>query len=198
MRLEDRGRNLKATITADMQRYVGRKCKPWRYRFWKRLIRAGYENPALLAVLVYRYGQWVHFRCRMPIVRQLCNAHYYYLFNWVRTRLQIELPRTAAIDAGLRIDHFGLMLVNSQLIAGKNLWLKPGVIIGQTDTGVPRMGDNIEIGVGAKILGGITVGSNVIIGAQAVVVKDVPDNAIVAGVPAKVIRMKDAPSGSPQ
>jgi serine O-acetyltransferase len=193
MRLEDRGRNLRATVTADMQRYVGTDCRPWGVTFLRRMAHAGYEHPGLLAVLVYRYGQWTVFRCRVPVLKQLCDAYYYLLYHWVRTRLQIEVPRTTAIGAGLRIDHFGGIIINSCLTAGRNLWVKPGVVIGQTDTGFPCIGDDVEIGVGAKVIGGIRVGSNVIIGAQALVCRDVPDNVVVAGVPARVLRSRTMP-----
>lgn len=57
---------------------------------------------------------------------------------------------------------------------------------------MPNIGDNVKISHGAIIFGGITVGSNVTIGANAVVNKSVPDNAIVAGIPAKILRIKDS------
>jgi serine O-acetyltransferase len=196
MRLEDRGRNLWATFTADMQRYAGTRARPWSLGFLRKLGGATYEHPGLLAIVVYRYGQWVCFRCKMPIVRQLLDLPYYYGFFWVRTRLQIELPRSTCIDAGLRIDHFGSILVNCQFIAGKNLTITHGVLIGQTDTGVPRCGDNVAIGAGAKVIGGITLGDSVQVGAGAVVTKSFPDNAVIAGVPARLLRFRAPAPGS--
>lgn len=161
----------------------------------KRLLRQRYEHPGLNAVIVYRFGQWVFYRCRIPIVRQICDLLYYYLFGYVRTRLHIEIPRTTAIDAGLRIDHYGGILLNCQLIAGKNLTITHGVVVGQTDTGVPQFGDEVQIGVGATIIGGITLGDRVQVGAGAVVTKSFPANAIVAGVPARLLRFREgAPS----
>lgn len=59
------------------------------------------------------------------------------------------------------------------------------------DLKAPVIGDNVEVCCGAKVIGGITVGNNVLIGANAVVVKDVPPNCVVAGVPARVIRQLD-------
>jgi serine O-acetyltransferase len=205
MRLEDRGRNLWATFTADMQRYTGTGMRPWSARFLRRLCTATYEHPGLLAIVVYRYGQWVYFRCKVHGVRQFLDLGYYYWFWWVRTRLQIELPRTTAIDAGLRIDHYGGILVNCQLIAGKNLTLTQGVLVGQTDSGVPRFGDNVALGVGAKVIGGVTLGDCVVVGAGAVVTKSFPANAVIAGVPARLLRFRapesdevgDVPDESP-
>ena len=71
------------------------------------------------------------------------------------------------------------------------LHVLPGVILGEVNRGVrkgsPFIGDNVYIGAGAKVLGSVTVGSNVAIGANAVVTKDVPDSAVVAGVPAVIL-----------
>ncbi len=189
--LADRGRNLWAKFTADMQRYTAAHLKPWSLPFLKELLRGAYENPGLIAIVVYRYGQWVLYCCRFPLWKQLHALNYYYWFFWVRTRLQIELPRTTAIDAGLRIDHFGAIIINCQLIAGKNLTITHGVLVGETDTGVPRMGDNVSIGVGAKIIGGIMLHDHVTVGAGAVVTKSFPEYATVAGVPAKLLRIRE-------
>ena len=189
--LADRGKNLWAKFIADLQRYTGTQIKPWSLPFLKGIVRGVYENPGLLAIVVYRYGQWVLYRCRFPIWKQLHTLNYYFWFFWVRTRLQIELPRTTAIDAGLRIDHFGSIIINCQLIAGKNLTITHGVLVGETDTGVPRMGDNVSIGVGSKIIGGLMLEDHVIVGAGAVVTKSFPAYANVAGVPAKLLRIRD-------
>jgi len=190
MNQEEQGWRFWGTLTRDLQRYTGAECRPWSGRFLRRLARETYVHPGLIAVIVYRYGQWVRRRCRIPILRQLCDLHYHLMFLWVRTQLSIEIPRSTEIGPGLRVDHFGYLLINSQVKAGRNLWVKPGVVIGQTETGYPTIGDDVEVGVGAKVLGKIKVGSNVIIGAQSVVTRDVPDNTVVAGVPARVLRSR--------
>jgi serine O-acetyltransferase len=196
MRLEDRGKNLWATFTADMARYGG-GYRPWSPPFIRSLITEGYSHPGIIAVIVYRYGQWVSYRCRIPIVRQICELYYYYLFSWVRCQLQIELPRSTAIDGGLRIDHFGSIIVNCMAVAGKNLTITHGVLLGQTDSGVPVLGDNVELGVGAKVIGGIYLGDNVQVGCGAVVTKSFSDGAVVAGVPARLLRYKRLPGSPP-
>ncbi|MCX6381588.1 MAG: hypothetical protein NT023_19280 [Armatimonadetes bacterium] len=192
MRPEDRGKNLWHTFTADMVRYAGAEIRPWSFRFLRRLVSQSYAHPGLAAVVVYRFGQWTMFTCRIPILRQLAALLYYVLYNLVRFLLQIEIPRTTTIGAGLRIDHYGGILLNSKLIAGRNLSITHAVVIGETDTGVPELRDDVTIGVRAMVIGGVVLENNVWVGAGAVVTKSFPANAIVAGVPAKLLRYRDA------
>ena len=101
----------------------------------------------------------------------------------------IQLPRGCKIGAGLRIFHFGCIVLNPDVIIGENCTLRHGVTIG-TRTGdhdVPVIGDNVNIGAGAKILGKIKIGDNVTIGANAVVITDIPDDHIAVGVPARCL-----------
>lgn len=82
-------------------------------------------------------------------------------------------------------------MVNGRSVIGKNCNISHGVTIGQTNRGenkgCPLLGNNIYIGPGAKIIGGIRIGNNVAIGANCVVTKDIPDNSVVVGIPGKVI-----------
>nr|WP_275994314.1 hypothetical protein [Argonema antarcticum] len=72
---------------------------------------------------------------------------------------------------------------------GENCWINQQVSIGYKDkTGRPKIGDNVRITAGAKVLGNITVGNNVTVGANAVVIKNVPDNCVVVGVPAYIVK----------
>lgn len=90
-------------------------------------------------------------------------------------------------ESGLVIMHPVGIVINSKVTGGSKIVLESGVVIGDEKGKAPVLGDNIFIGAGAKIVGGITIGSNVKIGANAVVVKDVPDNVTVVGIPAKVV-----------
>lgn len=76
----------------------------------------------------------------------------------------------------------------------------PGVVFGNKhenpDLGKTRVGDNFYAGLGAKILGSVNIGNNVMIGANAVVTHDIPDNVVAGGIPAKVIKIKDKPTSS--
>lgn len=90
---------------------------------------------------------------------------------------------------GLTIYHYGTIIINDKTRIGKNAILYPGVLIGHKVPGkpAPTIGDNVFIGSGAKIIGNVHIGNNVTIAPNAVVVKDVPDNSVVGGVPANVL-----------
>lgn len=82
-------------------------------------------------------------------------------------------------------------MINGKSIIGNNCNISQGVTLGVANRGkyegCPKLGDNIFIGPGAKILGAVTIGNNVAIGANCVVIKDIPDNSVVVGIPGRVI-----------
>lgn len=96
----------------------------------------------------------------------------------------------ARFGDGLVLMHPVGVVVNSKVTGGENITIESGVVIGDEKGKAPVLGSNIFIGAGAKIIGGITIGDNVKIGANAVVVKDVPSNVTVVGIPAKIIDKK--------
>ena len=98
----------------------------------------------------------------------------------------IYLP-TDDIGGGLFLHHGFATIVSARRV-GANCWINQQVTIGSDVTGNPEIGDNVFVHCGAKVLGRITIGDNVVIGANAVVVKSVPPNCTVAGVPARIIR----------
>ena len=118
-------------------------------------------------------------------------------FFWYK-RLGFKLRVTIypnTIDAGLRIYHVGDFIhVGPNVKIGRNCTILPGVVFGnkseKQDDGCVMVGDNCYFGLGAKIFGSVTIGNNVTIGANTVVTKDIPDNAVVGGVPAKIIKIK--------
>ena len=103
----------------------------------------------------------------------------------------ISIPASTQIGPGFYIGHFGGIVVNEASTIGSNCNISQGVTLGQANRGerkgAPSIGDNVYIGPGAKVVGRVHVGSNVAIGANAVVTGDVPDDAVVGGVPAKVL-----------
>ncbi|MDU1855059.1 MAG: serine O-acetyltransferase EpsC, partial [Clostridium baratii] len=97
----------------------------------------------------------------------------------------------AKIGKGLFIDHGMGVVIGETAEVGDNVTIYHGVTLGGTgkDKGKrhPTVKDNVIIGAGAKVLGPITIGNNVKVGANSVVLKDVPDNATAVGMPAKII-----------
>lgn len=88
----------------------------------------------------------------------------------------------------LIILHSVGITINSTVVAGDDVTLESGVVIGAEKGKSPHIGNGVFFGSGAKVVGGITIGDKVLVGANAVVVKDVPPSVVVGGVPAKVIR----------
>lgn len=119
----------------------------------------------------------------------------YLLFRFVLWRLEMSYgiciyPGTQ-IREGLYIGHYGGVFVNPGTVIGKNCNLSMDVIMGWANRGprqgVPTLGDNVYVGPGARIIGALRIGNNVAIGANCVVTRDVPDNAVIVGVPGRVI-----------
>lgn len=103
------------------------------------------------------------------------------------------INRSCEIGGGLFLQHCFSTIVDANI--GTDCWINQQVTIGyKDDGGIPTIGDNVHICAGAKVLGDIKIGNNVIVGANAVVVKDVPDNCVVGGVPAKIIRRIEDPA----
>jgi serine O-acetyltransferase len=147
-----------------------------------------WHEPSLWVIAVYRFGQWCINR-KQGIVKTVLTALHLPVFSIITLLTGIHLPRGAKIGGGLRIWHFGGIVLNPDTVIGKNCTLRHGVTIGnrKSEHDVPVIGDNVDIGVGAVIMGAVVVGDNVSIGANAVVLCDVPDNHIAVGVLARVI-----------
>lgn len=111
--------------------------------------------------------------------------------QWVRFRTGVEIHPAAQIGRRLFIDHAMAVIIGETTIIGDDCVLYQGVTLGGTgkETGKrhPTLGNNVMVGVGAKVLGNITIGDNSKIGGGAVVVHDVPPNCTVVGVPGKIV-----------
>ena len=107
----------------------------------------------------------------------------------------VEVHPAATIGRGLFIDHGFGVVIGETAVLGDNVTLFQGVTLGGTgkEKGKrhPTIGDNVVIGAGAKVLGNITVGRDSMIGANAVVIRDVPEHSTVVGVPGRITRTKD-------
>ncbi|MDP3006769.1 serine O-acetyltransferase [Methylotenera sp.] len=139
-------------------------------------------------MLVYRFGRW-RYGVRPAILRKFFSLIYKILYKFIQIITGIELPCEAEIGSNFIIDHFGGIVVSGYTKIGDNCRIRNGVVIGLKnieEVGAPEIGNNVDIGAGAKVLGKIKIGNNVLIGANAVVICDVPDNSIAVGVPALI------------
>jgi len=138
------------------------------------------------ALVVYRFGRW-RYGVRPPLLRKCFSLVYKILYKWIQVVTGIELPCEVEIGRNFVIDHFSGIVVSGYAKFGDNCRIRTGVVVGLKrveEPCAPVIGDNVDIGAGAKLLGKIKVGNNVLIGANAVVVDDVPDNSIAVGNPA--------------
>ena len=139
-------------------------------------------------MVVYRFGRW-RYGLRPGLLRKFCSMVYLVLYKFVQILTGIELPCEAEVGRNFVIDHFGGIVVSGFARFGDDCRIRNGVVVGLARTDdpcAPVIGNNVDIGAGAKVLGRIRVGNNVLIGANAVVTRDVPDNSIAVGVPAVI------------
>ena len=141
------------------------------------------------AVAVHRFGNW---RMGLPkLLRMPCTLLYRFLVRWVEWTCGITLPYTVVLGRRVRIWHHGGMILNAARI-GDDVHIRQNTTFGVARKDqlhhLPVIEDRVDVGCGVAILGSITVGHDSMIGANAVVVKDVPPNSVAAGVPARVVK----------
>jgi serine O-acetyltransferase len=165
-------------IEKDLERWTGRQTSG--YTLFKDFIKIMTFYPEFCSLFYYRIES-EHFIVA-HLLKYLCPG---------RTNLIIETPH---IGPGLFIQHGWSTGIGAKSI-GSNCWINQGVLIGYSEKNErPTIEDNVYIYAGAKVLGGITIGSYSKIGANAVVVKDVPKNCTVVGIPAYIVKRNGLPT----
>lgn len=151
------------------------------------------RHTGLWALGVYRFGRWAHDAASAP-VQWTATRVYSALSLGVELGLGVVLPQGISIGRDLHIVHGASIRVHPDVVIGDRVCIMHEVTIGSNEgpdgarTGVPRIGNDVFIGAGAKVLGGITVGDGARIAANSLVVTDVPAGATVVGVPARAMR----------
>ena len=152
-----------------------------------RILVAGLLSQGFQAILVYRLFNWLY-RKGIPgqPVRFLAE-------RFIEITCGISIPARCRIGKGLRIHHFGGIILHSTAELGENCTLYHGVTIGDRggSGGAAQIGNNVLIGAGAKIIGEITIGDNCVIGANTVVTKDMPPATVAVGSPCRFLSRKD-------
>lgn len=116
-----------------------------------------------------------------------------FLMRYIRVVYSCDLPVSLKLGKGVVLKHNGLgVVIHPDATIGENTLIYQNVsIAGRNNRGVPTIGKNVFIGCGACVLGGVTIGDNVSIGANSVVINDIPNNAVVVGIPGKVVKIND-------
>jgi serine O-acetyltransferase len=140
-------------------------------------------------VLLYRVGRLLS---KIPVFGSFFRVFFEY---FIRIVFGSDISLKSQIGDGLMIVHGHDIVIGGDVKIGRNCKILNGVTLGNKDTESltnqqPVLGDNVVIGSGAKLLGAILIGDNVVIGANSVVLINIPSNAVVAGVPAKIIKFK--------
>jgi serine O-acetyltransferase len=145
------------------------------------------------ALAVHRFGNW---RMAFPkLLRMPMTLMYFILEKWVQITCGIHLPYTVKVGRRVHIWHFGGLILHARSI-GDEVQLRHNTTFGVARTNqnraIPTIGNRVDIGVGVCVLGNVNVGDDAVLGANAVVVKDVPANSIAVGIPAKIISKKES------
>jgi serine O-acetyltransferase len=141
-------------------------------------------------MVVYRFGRW-----RYGIHSRWLRAPFSALYRVLKLSSQIltgiDLPCEATVGRRFLIEHFGNIVISGDAVFGDDVIVRNGVTVGLRRTrerGAPIIGNRVDIGAGAKVLGNIRIGDDAVIGANAVVLTDVPEGCLAVGVPAKIRR----------
>lgn len=143
-----------------------------------------------MLVAIHSVAHWL-LRHHVPLLPLLLT-----LFN--RVVFAVQLPAATTLGRGVKLNYSGLgTVLHPRAVIGNRVEIGPGVVIGGRSEiwEVPIIEDDVQIGVGAKVLGPVRVGRGAIVGANAVVLHDVPPGAVVAGIPARILRRRELDSG---
>ncbi len=147
---------------------------PWRQGVW--------------VLMVYRLGRW-RYGVRPAWLRKPLSLTYRLLKILIQITTKVDLPCETRIGRRLCIEHFGHIIVSGDTVLGDDVVLRQGVTLGlrrRREPGAPVIGNGVDIGAGAVLLGPIHVGDHAVIGANAVVLQDVPAHHLAVGVPASI------------
>jgi serine O-acetyltransferase len=156
-----------------------------------------WSSQGFWVMVVYRFGRW-RYGIRPAIARKFCSLIYHVLFKAVQVLTGTELPCETIVGRNFIIDHFGGIIISGFARFGDNCRIRNGVVVGVRrvgDRSAPVIGNNVDIGAGAKLLGPIWIGDNVFIGANSVVLCDVPSDSTAVGIPAVVKRRSERGTG---
>lgn len=153
------------------------------------MLKALFFNRGFKISTCYRIAHFLYVNNRKFLLN-LFNLYYFHL----QSLYCCELPYQTQIGPGFYFGHVFGTVINARCVLGKNVNMSHAVTLGMIKSGkrsgAPVIGDHVYIAPGAKIVGNVRVGSGSAIGANAVVTKDTPENAVVVGIPGEVISLR--------
>jgi serine O-acetyltransferase len=149
---------------------------------WRHLVKARLTDGSA-AMIVYRWMQWAQ-RLRLAPLAMI--------FNKLNVIGGCIIGRGADFGPGFVLVHSQGVVINTSVRGGRNVTIEHQVTIGAEKGVSPVLGDDVFIGAGAKVLGGVMIGNGAKVGANAVVVEDVPPGATVVGIPARETKKNES------
>lgn len=150
-----------------------------------------WTKPGFRAVAVHRFGNW-RMKVKPKLLRAPLSLIYRYWYRKVRNVYGIDLPYTVRLGRRVVIEHQSCIIIHGDCVIGDDCIIRQGVTMGNRYTDrpfeAPKLGAKVNVGAGAKILGNIAIADDVNIGANAVVLADLPPGSTAVGIPAKVIK----------
>ncbi len=154
-----------------------------------------WTKPGFRAIAAYRFGVW-RMTIRSKLLRAPLSILYRALFRHIRNHYGIELPYSATLGRRVIIEHQSCIVIHGNSILGDDCIIRQGVTLGNRSLDkpldAPILGRGVNIGAGAKILGNVRIGDYASIGANAVVLTDVPAHALAVGIPARILHPRPA------
>lgn len=152
-----------------------------------------WTKPGFRAVAFHRFGVW-RMKIRSRWLRAPFSIFYRMLYHKARNVYGIDLPYTVTLGRRVVIEHQGAIIIHGNSVIGDDSIIRQGVTLGNRyldrPFDAPKLGKRVNVGAGAKILGAVTLGNDAVIGANAVVLKDVPAGHTAVGIPAKSMPSK--------
>jgi len=153
-----------------------------------------WTKPGFRAVAIQRFGIW-RMTIQPKLVRAPFSILYRALYRKIRNVYGIDLPYTVKLGRRVVIEHQGAIVIHGNCFIGDDSIIRQGVTLGNRyldrQFEAPKLGARVNVGAGAKILGKVTIGDDANIGANAVVLSDVPPSKTAVGIPAKILEFKD-------
>ena len=148
--------------------------------------------PGFQALIAHRLFHWL-WKINFGVLNHLTHTIIRLLQFWVRNWTHIEIHPAAQIGKNFFIDHGAGVVIGETTVIGDDVVIYQGVTLGGVSTKDekrhPTLGNNIVVGAGAKILGNITIGDYVQVGANSVLLKDVPSRSTVVGIPGRIAKL---------